>query len=83
MVFTTYAERVGERRGIKKGILKGELKKQRASVLRLLEMRFSKVPKRIVVKVTELTDSTLLDELFEVAFRCDSLKEFESQLPAK
>lgn len=81
MVFTTYAERVGERRGIKKGKLKGKLETQKANVLRLLEMRFSKVPKRIVVKVSELTDPALLDELFEAAFNCASLKEFESQLP--
>jgi hypothetical protein len=87
MEFTTYAERVGERRGIKKGLLKGEmkgqLKTQRANVLRLLEVRFKKVPKRIVTAVTALTDFTLLSELFDAAARCGSLKEFEAQLPAK
>ncbi len=83
MVFTTYAERVGERKGIKKGELKGTLKTQRANVLQLLEMRFGKVPNRLAVKVSDLTDSALLNELFEAAFRCDSLKEFEAQLPAK
>lgn len=87
MEFTTYAERIGERRGIKKGLLKGELKgelkTQRANVLQLLEMRFSKVPKRVVVKVSELSDSALLKELFKAAFQCDSLKEFESLLSAK
>ena len=87
MIFTTYAERVGERKGVKKGKLigklEGELKTQRASVLRLLEMRFSKVPKRVADKVSALTDSALLNELFDIAFRCDSLKEFEAQLSAK
>ena len=82
MIFTTYAERVGERRGLKKGKLKGELNTQRANVLRLLEVRFSKVPKRIAVTVSELTDLVLLKKLFDAAARCDTLKEFEAQLSA-
>jgi hypothetical protein len=83
MAFTTYAERIGERRGIKKGLLKGKLEAQRESVLRLLEIRFSKVPKRITAKVSKLTDLALLTGLFDTAFRCDSLKEFEAQLPTE
>jgi hypothetical protein len=83
MEFTTYAERVGERKGIKKGKLLGKIETQKANVLRLLEVRFSKVPKRIVTKVSEVADPALLNELFGTAFRCDSLKEFEAQLPAK
>lgn len=79
MEFTTYAERVGEKRGIKKG----ELKNQKANVLQLLQMRFKRVPQRITDKVSALTDTALLKELFEAAFRCESLKEFEAQLPAK
>ena len=79
MEFTTYAERVGERRGVKKGKLKGKAE----SVLRLLEMRFSKVPKRIADNVSALSDPAVLNELFDAAFRCDSLKEFETQLPTK
>jgi hypothetical protein len=79
MEFTTYAERVGEKRGIKKG----EIKKQKANVLRLLEMRFKRVPERIAVKVSKLTDAALLNELFDAAFRCASLKEFEARLPQK
>ncbi len=79
MEFTTYAERVGERKGLKKGKLKGKA----ASVLQLLEMRFNKVPKRLADRVSALTNPALLEELFEAAFRCNSLKEFEAQLPAK
>jgi hypothetical protein len=82
MEFTTYAERVGERKGIKKGKLLGKIETQKANVLRLLEVRFSKVPKRIVAKVSELTDFALLTELFDAAAQCSSLKEFEAQLPA-
>jgi predicted transposase YdaD len=87
MVFKTYAERVGERRGYKKGMrigeLEGRLEGKREGVLRLLQVRFRRVPKRVVVKVSELTDFALLTELFDAAARCASLKEFESQLPAK
>jgi hypothetical protein len=79
MVFTTYAERIGERRGIKKGALKN----QKANVLRLLQVRFRRVPKRVVAKVSELTDFALLTELFDAAARCGSLKEFEAHLPPK
>jgi hypothetical protein len=83
MVFTTYAERVGEKRGIKKGELKGKLNTQKANVLRLLEMRFKKVPQRITAKVSALMDAALLTDLFEAAYHCESLKEFEAQLPTK
>jgi hypothetical protein len=79
MEFTTYAERVGERKGVKKG----ELKRQKANVLKLLEMRFKKVPPNVVDQVSALTNLALLNELFEAAFLCKSLKEFESMLPTK
>lgn len=83
MIFRTYAERIGERRGYRRGLRKGELEAQREGVLRLLEIRFKKAPKRIAVKVSALKNSPLLTRLFEAAYRCDSLKEFEAQLPAK
>ncbi|MBS1810344.1 MAG: hypothetical protein JST84_19430 [Acidobacteria bacterium] len=79
MEFTTYAERVGEKKGIKKGKLKGKAE----SVLQLLEMRFKQVPEDITAKVSNLTNTRLLNRLFEAAFRCESLKEFEAQLPTK
>jgi hypothetical protein len=79
MVFTTYAERVGERRGVKKGKLKG----RQESVLQILQVRFKRVPQRISVKVSALTDSALLTELLAAAVNCDSLKEFEAHLPPK
>ena len=79
MEFTTYAERVGEKKGIKKGKLKGKAE----SVIQLLEMRFKQVPEDIVTKVSKLTNAALLNRLFEAAFQCDSLKEFEAQLPTK
>jgi hypothetical protein len=79
MEFTTYAERVGEKKGIKKGALKN----QKENVLRLLEMRFKQVPEDVAVKVSNLTNARLLNRLFEAAFRCESLKEFEAQLPTK
>ena len=66
-----------------RGIKKGELKRQKANVLRLLEVRFRRVPKRVVATVSELTDFALLTKLFDDAARCGSLKEFEAQLPAK
>ena len=78
MEFTTYAERVGEKRGVKKGALKN----QKTNVLRALELRFKKVPQRVSDKVSGLTNATLLNKLFDAAIRCDSLKEFEAQLPA-
>lgn len=85
MEYTTYAERVGERRGIKKGKTKGKIEGQveskQQSVLRLLEMRFGKVPKRLQSKVARLTDLAALDELFTAAFDCPSLKQFEARLP--
>ena len=83
MVFTTYAERIGERRGIKKGRLKGKAEGRSESLLQLLEVRFKKVPKRVVARLSEITDYALLTELFDAAARCSSMKEFEARLPAK
>ncbi len=87
MVYTTYAERIGERRGVKKGRLKGKIEGQveskRELVLKLLEMRFSKVPKRVQTKVSSLNDLAVLDKLFTAAFHCGSLQEFESLLLAE
>jgi predicted transposase YdaD len=83
MVYTTYAERIGERRGVKKGVKKGKLESRQELVLKLLEMRFNKVSKRVQTKVSSLSDLAVLDELFAAAFQCSSLKEFESLLPAE
>jgi hypothetical protein len=93
MEYTTYAEKMGERRGIRKGIkrglekgkiegaIEGQMKRAQRSVLRLLEIRFGKVPERMQIAVTEMTDLDLLDELFTVAAQCPSLKQFEARLP--
>jgi hypothetical protein len=59
------------------------LKNQKENVLRLLEMRFKQVPEDVAVKVSNLTNARLLNRLFVAAFRCESLKEFEAQLPTK
>ncbi len=88
MEYRTYAERVGERRGVKKGKLKGLVEGRtegrteghRESILKLLQMRFGKVPNRVQSKISELQDIAVLDDLFSLAFRCSSLRDFESHL---
>ena len=83
MEFTTYAERVGEKRGLSKGIKKGKLQGKQESLLQILQVRFKKVPERIAVKVSALTDVAVLTEMLDAALRCDSLKEFEALLPTR
>jgi hypothetical protein len=46
-------------------------------------MRFKQVPEDVAMKISNLTNARLLNRLFEAAFRCESLKEFEAQLPTK
>jgi len=80
MEFHTYAERVGERRGRRKGKVEGKIETKRDWILKLLEMRFGKIPERVQVTIESLADQSALDELHTLAFKCRSLKAFESRL---
>ena len=99
MLFKTYAEEIRDMKECARGFPKGVarvwakrmvkdhklklLGEQRESVLKILQVRFDKVPKRIQRRVFKVDKFSLLDDLFEVAALCDSLKEFKAQLPAK
>jgi len=80
MEFHTYAERVGERRGRRKGKIEGTIETKRDGILKLLEMRFGNISERVQAAIGSLANQSALDELFRFAFKCRSLKAFESRL---
>ena len=84
MEFHTYAERIGERRGRRKGKvegkIEGKIETKREGIVKLLEMRFGNVSKRMQVTIESSADQAALDELFTLAFKCRSMKAFESRL---
>ena len=98
MIFKTYAEEIRDMKEVARGFPKGVgrvwakrfvkdhklklLGEQRESVLKILQVRFDKVPKRIQRRVSKVDKFPLLDDLYEVAVLCDTLKKFEKRLPA-
>jgi hypothetical protein len=70
----------GKLEGKLEGELKGETKKAIQSVLRLLNKRFHKVPESISHTVNSYTDLIVLDSLFDRAWECKTLAEFEQDL---
>jgi len=80
MEYLAYAERVGQRRGFRKGKIEGKIEGRQHILMRLLELRFSNVPEGMQAVIKSLTDPAALDELFAIAFKCRSLKSFESRL---
>ncbi|MDR2117347.1 MAG: Rpn family recombination-promoting nuclease/putative transposase [Planctomycetaceae bacterium] len=73
-------EKRGEKRGEKKGEIKGEIKRSILVVLKILNMRFKKVPQSISRAVNSYKDPIVLDSLLELAMTCKSLAEFEKDL---
>jgi predicted transposase/invertase (TIGR01784 family) len=56
------------------------IQEAREAILDFLQVRFNRVPKRVVAKVTAIDDMAELRELRRKALRVESLKEFEQFL---
>lgn len=70
----------GEARGEARGEAIGEAKGKVNSILRKLNNRFEKVPKRVIEKLNAINDLEKLDELTDLAYECVSLNEFKMGL---
>ncbi|MDR3198011.1 MAG: Rpn family recombination-promoting nuclease/putative transposase [Planctomycetaceae bacterium] len=74
------ASREGEKRGEKRGEKKGEIRREAMDVLKILNVRFKKVPQLISRAVKAYKDPIALDSLLEQAITCKTLTEFEQDL---
>ncbi|MDR2116712.1 MAG: Rpn family recombination-promoting nuclease/putative transposase [Planctomycetaceae bacterium] len=70
----------GKREGILEGKLEGGLEIATQNILRLLNKRFHNVPRSISRTICSYTDLTALDLLFDRAWECQTLEEFEQDL---
>ncbi|MDL2322064.1 DUF4351 domain-containing protein, partial [Desulfosarcina sp. OttesenSCG-928-B08] len=74
----------GEVIGVLKGKAEGEtigaLKGKAEAVLRILARQQGPVPPSLAERIRAITNIERLDELFELAFDCKSLKEFSDHL---
>ncbi|MDR0610236.1 MAG: DUF4351 domain-containing protein [Planctomycetaceae bacterium] len=62
------------------GKLEGKIEGKIEGVLRLLNNRFHKIPESVSHTVNSYTDLTVLDSLFDRAYECETLAEFEEYL---
>jgi len=62
------------------GVIDGVTKGKVNSILKLLQLRFKRVPNAIVEELNSRTDLIALESLFELAAQCDSVKEFTEAL---
>jgi predicted transposase/invertase (TIGR01784 family) len=73
-------EKRGEERGISLGEQRGKLEKSREMLLRSINNRFGTINREIVERIKEVQSVEILDGLFDLSFRLDSLEEFKEQV---
>ena len=75
---------IGEARGIAigeaRGEARGELKGKIHAILKLLQIKFSRVPDSISDELNRRTDLVALESLFDLAAQCDSIDAFAGGL---
>jgi flagellar biosynthesis/type III secretory pathway protein FliH len=67
-----------EQHGIQKGLEQGLLQQAQEAVVKVLQVRFTKLPKRLVKQIQQIKDRDQLSQLLEQAVLVNSLQEFES-----
>jgi hypothetical protein len=80
MRYVTSIERLGIQRGIQQGIQQGILQTAREDVIKVLQIRFPKVPEQLINQINQLEAQEKLSQLLEVAVLSQSLAEFEQHL---
>ncbi len=70
----------GKVEGKVEGKAEGETQKGRSILLKVLRMRFTRIPKSIETTVNRMTDPTSLESLAVHAAVCESIAEFEKAL---
>ncbi|MGL6196780.1 MAG: hypothetical protein ACRC2T_18365, partial [Thermoguttaceae bacterium] len=69
-----------ELKGKAEGVAIGEARGEARKVARLLDKRFEKVPYQLNEKLLMITDLEKLDMLFDLAFDCKTLEEFQNAI---
>jgi flagellar biosynthesis/type III secretory pathway protein FliH len=70
----------GVQQGIQQGVLQGVLNTSRDAVVKVLRVRFKRVPKLLLKKINLLQDPAKLSQLLEEAVLVKSLSELEPHL---
>ncbi len=73
----------GLQRGLEQGLEQGALQQAQEAVVKVLRVRFTKVPKRLVKQLQQVKDRDQLSQLLEQAVLVNSLQEFESHFNPK
>ncbi|BAP58141.1 hypothetical protein THII_3844 [Thioploca ingrica] len=67
-----------ERHGIQKGLEQGLLQQAQEAVVKVLQVRFTQLPKQLIEQLQQVKDRDQLSQLLEQAVLVNSLQEFES-----
>ena len=70
----------GKTEGEAKGEIKGEAKGKADGIIRTLTKRIAQPSEELEKNLRAVTDLEQLDQLFDVAFDCQSLDEFSEEL---
>jgi predicted transposase/invertase (TIGR01784 family) len=70
----------GEEKGIEKGKIEGKIENAQQMLLKTLMMKFGTVNPLTANRITSIHSQASLDKLFERAFNCASMEEFEGYL---
>lgn len=65
----------------KEGREEGEVSREAKNVVRLLQRSCGDVPEALAQKIYAISNMELLDRLFDLAYGCSSLEEFEKNIP--
>ncbi len=68
-------------KNVMKWMEQGQIKGQRSTLLKVLQTRFGQVPRDLVRKLENISDTEQLDRLVEVATLAISLEAFRATVP--
>jgi hypothetical protein len=67
---------------MQQGMQQGRLEQAQDILIKTLKMKFASVPSRVISRIRAIHTKETADKLFEQAFTCVSLEEFEKELEA-
>ncbi|MDR1492015.1 MAG: DUF4351 domain-containing protein, partial [Planctomycetaceae bacterium] len=70
----------GEARGKAEGLAEGKVKNEVRTIFRLLTRRFGNISEMIEEELVKITNFERLDQLWDIAYDCQTLEEFEDAL---
>ena len=73
----------GLEQGLQQGLEQGALQQAQEAVVKVLQVRFTQLPKRLIKQLQQVKDRDQLSQLLEQAVLVNSLQEFKSQFNSK